>query len=99
MTVETKHTLSLDDIEAFEIKCEACKNVVSIPLEKCTKTTPQCPCCKEHWYRGGAADNEAILSLASAVEDIKSELRRKPKFSFRIKFTGYDPVVSRDARA
>jgi hypothetical protein len=99
MTVETKYTLSLDDIEAFEIKCEACETVVSIPLVECTKTTPQCPRCKEHWYRGGAADNEHIIHLARAIDEIKSELKHEPKFSFRVRFAGCEPSSSRDTRA
>lgn len=95
MVIKIKHALSLDDIEAFEITCTECKTTVSIPLDKCTRTTPQCPRCGAHWYRGGAADNDAILAFARAIADIKAELNHKAKFSFHVVFTGCESQSSR----
>jgi len=95
MVVEIKHILNLDDIEAFEITCAECKTTISIPLAKCTRTTPQCPRCGQHWYRGGAADNDAILTFARAIADIKAELNHEAKFSFRVAFSGCDSQDSR----
>jgi uncharacterized paraquat-inducible protein A len=86
MTVERKRTLTVDDIIAFEIGCANCGTVLSIPLERCNKTASQCPRCGASWYAGGAAENDAIIELASAIAEIKTQSKPKvkPKFKFRI---------------
>ena len=76
MTIERKHTLSIDDIKAFEITCVNCATTLSIPLENCNKTTFQCPRCTEYWYAGGAAENEAITGLASSINEVRALSRQ-----------------------
>jgi len=85
MVTENRKLISVNDVLAFEIECIQCGTKLLIPLSKCTKTAPQCSRCGTHWYRAGAADNEPILSLARAIEEIKSESKSKDtKFYFRI---------------
>lgn len=83
MTVERKRTLGVEDIRAFEITCTACGSKLSIPIDKCTKTTSQCPRCGVPWYEGGAAENQAITELAHAIREITAESKRA-KFQFRM---------------
>jgi|SRR5579875_1544833 len=84
MTFERKNFITADDIRAFEIACPRCWTAVSIPVKECYyKTAWQCPLCQTPFFHGGAAQNEAILSLAKAVHDLLEQSQGNT-FRFRI---------------
>ncbi|MGC1617697.1 MAG: hypothetical protein WA765_04345 [Candidatus Acidiferrum sp.] len=94
MVTENRKLISVDDVLAFEIECVHCGTKLLIPLNKCAKTAPQCSRCGTYWYRSGAADNEAIISLARAIEEIKSESKLKDtKFRFRIEIVNDEKKI------
>jgi ribosomal protein L37AE/L43A len=84
MTLEHKSFISINDVRAFQITCSKCLTCVSIPAKECYyKTAWQCPQCQTPFFHGGAAQNEAIISLAKALHDIQEQINSM-SFGFRI---------------
>jgi len=98
VTIQRRHLITLGDVIAFEMACPACKTAVRILIKECYRIAHKCPQCSKAFFFSGAAENEAILELAKAIEDIKAQCGPKT-FEFRIEIDAGSCEVGNDGKS
>jgi hypothetical protein len=74
MTVKKRHTVTLDEIIAFDLTCNNCRITSSIPVGSNIKISGECPHCKAHWLSLiGIAFEQFKQGMAEIIRHSKDE--------------------------
>jgi DNA replicative helicase MCM subunit Mcm2 (Cdc46/Mcm family) len=96
MTIETRTTLELGDIQAIEFECGSCHTKIVFPIGQFKDPPTRCSACGERsgqWLVHGNADFSEIKNLVFIIQSIST--RKQEKFAMRFQITNFS--ASREA--
>ena len=74
MTINKRHTITLDEIIAFELTCKNCSITSTIPVGNKMELTGECPHCKAHWLFG---ISKALEHLKAGISEVVTHSQDK----------------------
>jgi hypothetical protein len=67
MTIETKTTIQLSDINAFEFKCKNCNRIVTMPIGNGKNMPANCDCSGPQWMPYGGDTHAGLVGVMNAI--------------------------------
>jgi NAD-dependent SIR2 family protein deacetylase len=87
MTIETKGTIELKDINSFEFECVKCHSKIVLTVRGFKKLPTQCPDCDEPWLINGSEEFFGITDLLRKVQRAVN-VETNPPFTLRLGIRG-----------
>jgi hypothetical protein len=95
MTVETKTTIQLSDVDTVEFKCTACGSVYAIPIGIAQAPPMGCHCdADKHWLIGGDETYRGIMELLTLVKRFGKAQPKTFELRFGLKTSASVPASS-----
>jgi hypothetical protein len=86
MTIETKGTIELKDINSFEFECVKCHSKIVLAVSTFKRLPTHCPDCDTQWLINAGEEYEGVGQLLRRIQravNVESETRYKLKLGIR----------------
>jgi hypothetical protein len=86
MTISTKTTLDVSDIQAIEFECMSCHSKVTMPVNTFGGPPISCMTCesREQWFIPGSQDHANVVQLGRIFRDCAKNDKKRFAMRFEI---------------